>query len=139
MVKSLIIFSVIILAVAMAWGIKNVANKNQAAISENQFIPPQKSFETPMPSLTIAPTLLLKILSPQNGTMVTAPDLNITGQSVAFAEVFVGEEKITADKAGNFSQKITLDEGENEIIVSANDASGNNAETTLKISYEPSE
>lgn len=61
---------------------------------------------------------------------------NVTGNTSAYAEVFVNDMAISADANGNFSTKLVLDEGENIILVSANDEEGNMAQETLTVNYE---
>lgn len=58
---------------------------------------------------------------------------NVTGKTSPFAEVFINDQTVKADKDGNFSLKISLDEGENQVLVSANDSDGNVAEQNLTV------
>ena len=51
--------------------------------------------------------------------------------------MFVNESETKADSSGNFSATLTLDEGENYILVVANDSSGNYAEKEFTITYTP--
>jgi hypothetical protein len=53
--------------------------------------------------------------------------------------VYVNEFELIADAQGNFVQSMRLDEGENIIIVFANDADGNAAEEQLTITFVPQE
>lgn len=79
----------------------------------------------------------LLISSPLNGATVTRSSLTVRGKTAANAEVFVNELETKADASGNFSISVTLDEGENYIIVMANDAAGNVAEAELTVTYNP--
>lgn len=79
----------------------------------------------------------LSISSPPNGATVTRSSLTVRGKTAANAEVFVNELETKADASGNFSISVTLDEGENYIIVMANDAAGNVAEAELTVTYNP--
>ncbi len=84
-------------------------------------------------------TLNLNIVEPKNGAVVNSSNLKVSGKTVASADVFVNDKELTADSAGNFSTTIGLDEGDNSVIVSANDDNGNYAEQELTITYEPSQ
>lgn len=95
----------------------------EAPATEGQTLPSQ------------AGTLTLTITSPTNGATVTNTSLRVSGKTVPGAEVFINDKEARADALGNFSVTITLDEGENTIIVMANDADGNVAEKELTVTY----
>lgn len=78
----------------------------------------------------------LVVSSPLDGATVKSATIVIKGKTVANAEVFINEAETMADASGNFSKSITLDEGDNIIIVMVNDASGNVAEKDLTINYD---
>ncbi len=80
--------------------------------------------------------LALIISTPASGITVKNPSLAIKGKTSPGAEVFVNEMETRADAAGNFSVTMTLDEGENPIIIMANDEQGNVAEKELTITYD---
>ena len=69
--------------------------------------------------------------------MVTDSSLTVSGVTDANAEVFVNEFELEADEEGNFSQELTLEEGENIIVITAVDEAGNFAERELTVMYEP--
>ena len=92
--------------------------------------------ENQTPILTNA-GLSLTVISPINGQTVTTSQITVTGKTAPFAEVFVNDVELKADVAGNFSQGMTLEEGENYILIVANDTDGNFAEKELSIIYEP--
>ncbi len=96
-----------------------------------------KATSTPAPTIPPSTKIALSISSPSNGATVTKSSLKVKGKTTAGAEVFVNELETKADADGNFSVSITLDEGENFIIVMANDASGNVAEAELTVTYNP--
>ena len=119
----------------MAWGIKTVADKNKAAADISSSIP--------IPS-KVQPTLLetkleLEILSPVDGLITSIPTIVLNGSSAPFTEVQIDDKVIKADMYGNFSTKITLDEGDNEIVITANNEDGDYVEKTLLVVYEPAE
>ncbi len=79
--------------------------------------------------------LTLSVTSPADRATVTSASLTVRGKTAPSAEVFVNDAETKADAAGNFSVRITLDEGENAVIVLVNDAEGRVAEKDLTITY----
>ncbi|KKS89291.1 MAG: N-acetylmuramoyl-L-alanine amidase CwlB [Candidatus Gottesmanbacteria bacterium GW2011_GWA2_44_17] len=84
-------------------------------------------------------SLFVQVISPSDGSTVTSPYITLRGKTVAQAEVFANDKETVADAQGNFSVGLTLEEGENPIMVVANDVSGNVGETEITIMYETSE
>lgn len=83
--------------------------------------------------------MTLDVISPKNQSTVTSPSLVVLGQTQPKAEVTVNENELIAGSNGAFSQKITLEEGENYIIVTASDEDGNYVEKEIAVIYEPEE
>ena len=83
--------------------------------------------------------ITLSIASPANGVTVTNATMAVKGRPVPKAEVFVNDKETTADANGNFSVALALDEGENTIVVIANDANGNAMERELTVTYTPTQ
>jgi hypothetical protein len=79
----------------------------------------------------------LNISSPVNGISVSTPALSVKGKTIPKGDVIVNETETTADTSGNFTAKITLDEGSNIISVQAIDAEGNSEEKELIVIYNP--
>lgn len=77
----------------------------------------------------------LTIAQPVNGAVVTSPQLLVKGVTVPNAEISVNDKDTVADGNGNFSAAVTLDEGENLIIVTVNDADGNVGEQEITVTY----
>lgn len=99
-------------------------------------------YTTPVPttagsSVVQASGITLTVTSPSNNATVTSASLTVRGKTVSNAEVFVNDEETRADSSGNFSVTLTLDEGENFILVAANDSLGNFAERELTVTYSP--
>ncbi len=78
----------------------------------------------------------LSLSSPLNGSTVKSAEIQVVGKTVPDADVFVNEIDAKADKNGNFSVKYTLEEGENYLVVGANDDQGNFQETDLTVIRE---
>jgi hypothetical protein len=75
----------------------------------------------------------LTITSPKDGETLGSTNATVKGKTVANAEVFVNDVVGKADANGNFSINVALDEGDNQIVVSANDANGNAAEQSISV------
>lgn len=84
-------------------------------------------------------SLPISVFSPSDKSIVTSPFITLRGKTVSQAEVFVNDKETIADGNGDFSVSLTLDEGENPIMVVANDANGNVGEAEITITYEISE
>jgi len=80
--------------------------------------------------------ITLTVDSPTQGQVVTSPSLTVSGTIVPSAEVTVNEFELKADKSGKFSTTITLEEGENTIVVTANDETGASAEVDRTVTYQ---
>lgn len=80
-------------------------------------------------------TMTLTVTSPANGATVTNASLTVSGKTAPRAEISVNDKETRADASGNFSAIITLDEGENTVMVIANDADGNVAEKQISVTY----
>jgi len=88
----------------------------------------------PSPIPTVA-QISLTITDPTNNSTVTTPTLSIKGVTLPKADVFVNDSEVAADAQGKFTVQVTLDEGENTLVVTANDANGNFAEQDLTVTY----
>ncbi len=76
------------------------------------------------------------VSSPQNGATLSNGSVTVTGKTSPNADVFVNDQETHADANGNFSAKVSLDEGQNQIIVTANDSYGNAAEQDLNVTVQ---
>jgi hypothetical protein len=80
--------------------------------------------------------ITLHIAQPQANATVTSSSLVVKGTTSPNADVFVNDSELKADTSGNFSTTITLDEGENAIIIVVNDSEGNSAEEQLLVTLQ---
>lgn len=87
-------------------------------------------------SQTINDNFSLVITNPVDGTTVNQSSLIITGKTAPLASVYINDGQLTTDSIGNFSTKITLDEGENIIYILAHDNLGDAAEKEITITLE---
>lgn len=84
---------------------------------------------------TVEKSITLSISSPLDNTTVTTRSVTVKGKTIPSAEVFVNEVDTVADKNGNFSATVALEEGENPILVVASDADGNVSEKEITVLY----
>ncbi|MFH1971012.1 MAG: hypothetical protein ABIJ05_01355 [Patescibacteria group bacterium] len=80
--------------------------------------------------------IFLDIISPKDMDTVSSSPLTIKGTTVASAEIFINDKETKADKNGNFSVNITLEEGENILTIIMNDSLGNYIEKELTVTLE---
>jgi len=80
-------------------------------------------------------TVKLTVTQPADNIIVDTDRIEVKGTTGPGAVVSANSEFTTADSQGNFAIVVTLDEGPNIIEVVASDASGNEANLTLTVSY----
>lgn len=98
---------------------------------------------SPIPTQTVSPIvsnkmtsndkISLVVTSPTNGETLSSTNLTVKGKTTPFADVFVNDVTGKADASGNFAISIGLDEGSNQIVISANDSVGNATQTELTV------
>jgi len=76
------------------------------------------------PTKTPSSPFFLEIISPVDDLTVTVARVKVQGKTVPGADVFVNENQVETDKNGNFSIDISLQEGENPILISAGNETG---------------
>jgi len=130
--KNLLIFLAVIVFVAFAYFA--VYSKKSSVSSPNNNIPtPSSEVESESGEVNVS-EISLEITSPKDGEVVTKSPVLVTGTTIGGADVFVNDAETKADEDGNFKVSISLDEGENEIFVTANDQDGNYTESSIKVS-----
>lgn len=133
MTKTLAAIAVILVSIAMAFGIKSVADRNKAS---STMTPSARSGQE-ITNNQETNKMELEIISP--GGVVNNKNVTLKGATVPKAEVQVDDQELEADENGEFETKLDLDEGENEIVVTANDDSGESVVKSVKVTYEPAE
>lgn len=92
------------------------------------------------PSPTVKPltdiAVPLDVISPKDKSIATQSAIFVKGTTKANAEVIINDLETSADSKGNFSGKLTLDEGDNPIVVVAIDEDGNSSEKEIMVTYE---
>lgn len=86
---------------------------------------------------TFMSAISLTVSSPVNGLVSTSPTVIVKGITLPNADVAVNDSDLKADASGAFSVSIKLDEGDNVIVVIANDDQGNVAEKEITVTYTP--
>lgn len=76
------------------------------------------------PTKILSNPFFLEIISPVDGLTVAVAKVKVQGRTVPGADVFVNENQVVTDKSGNFSINISLQEGENPILISAGNETG---------------
>lgn len=108
-------FAVGLLAAWAVWSIPQIAPKREKEI---QPVTVQEE-TTPKP----AETLTLALTQPEDETISTNDEVQVSGKTAAGATVIVSgplaEEVIEARSDGTFSTTVSLEEGANEIVVTA--------------------
>lgn len=87
-------------------------------------------------NVNVTSGLSLQVSSPTDKTTLATSTVTVSGKTNPGADVFINDKQLKADASGSFSTQVALDEGENSIIVVANDASGNYAERDLTVYLE---
>lgn len=91
------------------------------------------------PSKTAAPPekeVSLVVSSPINGSTVTSPSITVKGTTAPRSDVYVNDKDAVADAKGNFSILISLNEGENFLMVTVVDPDGNTTEKEITVTYD---
>jgi hypothetical protein len=83
--------------------------------------------------------ITLNISEPLPGATVSNSSVRVKGKTLPMAVVFINEKEMRADRAGNFSTTVSLEEGENSIIILAHDADGNFSEKEITVNLETTE
>ncbi len=83
--------------------------------------------------------LSLTVSQPADKSSVTSSTVAVSGKTQPKADVSVNDTDLKADIQGNFSTRITLDEGENTIVIVATDENGNYAEKEITVTYQTPE
>jgi len=85
------------------------------------------------------PKIFLQINQPSESSTVKSSILKIIGTTLPNAYVFINDLELRSDVIGNFSTEITIDEGDNEIVIVVSDELGNSAEKDIRVALESTE
>ncbi|MCX6726071.1 MAG: hypothetical protein NT052_02035 [Candidatus Shapirobacteria bacterium] len=111
--------------------LKNESSTQKTAITENGPITNEEE------------KIFLKILSPDDNSLVNQNKIKITGKTFANVNIAIISEKneniLQSDEQGQFTQEVSLVSGSNEVKISAFDNEGNEAQKTLNLVYSTAE
>ena len=108
-------------------GLLNLGGNTQNSVTQNS------ATET---GDTTSDKMYLTIESPKNGDIINSKSVTLKGKTTANADVFINDQQTKADANGNFSITLNLDEGANDIVVTANDNEGNVVEQDLSVNIQ---
>ncbi len=106
--------------------------------------PPVRSVYTPAPSAVavintpspVSDAISLTITAPTDGAKVSTSKITVSGKTSPGADVSVNDTDTTADSNGSFSLSVSLDEGDNYLVVLAVDADGKTAQKQIMVTLE---
>jgi hypothetical protein len=79
----------------------------------------------------------LELVKPEDGTAVEDQTIEIEGNTEPDARVQVNEHVVIVNLEGKFTYNLVLEEGKNEINITAEDSAGNVEEKNLTVTYLP--
>ncbi len=127
----LAVFGLLLLFVILAvYSIKVSTYQSKNTLQDTRTINETGNQLPPPPTSEI----LLDVVIPEK---VSVPILAISGSTTPGADVFVNETETIAGLDGRFSLTYQLDEGENTVIIVANDENGLFAEKEVTVTYTP--
>ncbi len=130
---------VIIILVLLGIGLFDLnKTKSQTSSSGREITDSQngQTIESPSSIKNIS-QITLEITSPKNNSTVKNGTVTVSGKTLSNADVFVNDKELKADAFGNFSTSVQLDEGQNTIVVAANDPQGNISEREINVTFDP--
>lgn len=129
----------VVLVVVLVIGAVVVSSRQKRQIGEKMSLSPTVSIsESVIPQkASVNEGLELAIIKPVDGMVVSDNQLKVQGKTAPNAEVFINDRELKADSQGSFSANISLDEGQNVVVITASDEEGNYAEKELAVTYEP--
>lgn len=82
---------------------------------------------------------VLEVTDPHEGAEFFGEDREIlaAGKTEPGIKLNINSFFVLVDTEGNFVKKLTLNEGENEILITASDKAGNTAQKSLTVNYSP--
>lgn len=81
----------------------------------------------------------LNISEPEDGKNIQGGDkkIKITGNTEPGAQIYINDSLVIVNKDGNFSQELTLNEGDNNFNIKAVDKASNSTQITRRVTYQP--
>ncbi len=134
--KRLLILGILVLAVLVGYFLSFQKELTFIPSFQETLTDTVKTVQNESAKLGILPSpFLLEVSSPTDGATVNQATLEVVGETVPGAEVFVNEFQAQVDKDGHFRQRISLQEGENFILITAGNETGD-SEIERLVYYE---
>lgn len=136
----------LLVAIIYVW-YSALSSTNKTGTKPGDFIKPEQpqtqnvqesspSSEVPAPSAGS-----LSVTSPKDQDVVSAKTVSVAGTTLAKGSVTVtgGRDDViaTVSADGSFSEEITLNEGQNDLVVTSFDDLGNQVTQTIRVVYIP--
>lgn len=121
------------LGLLVAWGVWNFRGVTKPTST------PTPTFTPPPTTATQPPTTGLTVNLPEEETLTNQDSATVSGKTLAGTTVVVsspiGDKVVEADSEGNFQTQVDLEEGENEITVTAYLPDGRTEEQTRTVIF----
>ncbi len=127
---------ILLIIIGLSLLIYRQIKRNTQLKTQRTITPTQTAQKKEIVPLNTSEGITIDIISPVDKSTVNTPSVLIKGKTAASADVFINEKELKADAQGNFSATVTLEEGENYLIVAANDSKGNYAEKEIIVNYQ---
>jgi hypothetical protein len=100
---------------------------------------PTTSGSAATPALLGSGSMSVTITAPADNSVVMVPQVIVTGLAPSETVLTINDSLLVVGVSGQFSVTVPLQEGPNELDVLASDPAGNQANTKLIVTYDPSE
>lgn len=134
----LLILFLILVTSGFAYLKFQVLNTQAPITSDPRIVTPAANMNTtPTTSLaqSVSSGLTISLTTPADNSTASTSSLKLSGTTKPGAQVFVNDTELKADAKGGFSTTVTLNDGDNEIFLAANDDVGNYAEKSIVVNY----
>ncbi len=134
-----IVCAVVVVRMKVATRVSKVPKPTQVVsqpTTSETSVSPGKKQPSPTSKPLVDIPIALDISQPLDKSTATQSALLVKGTTKPNAEVIINDLETTADSKGNFSGKLTLDEGDNPIVVVVIDSDGNSNEKEIVVTYE---
>lgn len=127
------------LGLLVAWGIWSFRGRATPQSTDTNIITETPSAGTTLTPKPTAPAAALTLSLPENQSATDQQMATVSGKTASGSQIVISssvEDKVaTADAQGNFQSQINLEEGENEIIVTAYLPNGKTEQVTRMVIY----
>ena len=118
------------LAAFGAWKISQKKEVSLPVIQQEASLPPKTTF-------------ILTLTQPENDALLDKPEASISGKTQSKAQIIINgpldDQVLKASGDGSFTAKVNLDEGQNEIVITALNSDGSEKSETRTVTYTKEE